>query len=322
MKKVNNYTPLSTPVSVTEQVWTDDTMPVVSVFNWVYNHKEYIRESIESILMQQTTFPIEIIIHDDASNDGTKEIILEYQEKYPRLFRNILQEENQWSQGKSVMAPLITAPRGNYIALTHGDDYWTDPLKLQKQVDFLENNSEYVLSFHPVQIKLPNGEITADNITNVPSYHEDFISLALHGNYIHTPSVIFKNIIRQFPPNINESPIGDYFLYMLLVQHGKIKRMDDVMAIYRFGVGVHSTKTKAKQKIDLIKTLKLLQQNINHPQVNEILHLRIARLRLETAPESIHYLATLSEIYSLKNLKYQISIFDSIKLLIFKIFRQ
>lgn len=296
---------------------------LVSICCLAYNHESFIRLTLDGFVNQRTNFSFEIIVHDDFSTDDTAKIIREYEVNYPDLFRVIRQTKNQYSQGiKPIFNFVFPAARGKYIALCEGDDYWTDPFKLQKQVDFLENNSEYVLSFHPVQIILPTGEIIADNITNVPSYHEDFISLALHGNYIHTPSVIFKNIIRQFPSNINESPVGDYFLYMILAQYGKIKRMDDAMAIYRFGVGVHSTKTKAKQKLDLIKTLKLLQQNINHPQVNEILNLRITKLRLETAPESIHYLANLSEIYSLKNLKYQLSIFDSFKLLFLKLFRQ
>ena len=131
---------MTEPILITEHKWTDDTTPVLSVFSWVYNHRDFIRESIESILMQKTNFKVEIIIHDDASNDGTAEIIREYEAKYPQLFNNILQKENQWSQGKSVMTPLFEKPKGRFIALTHGDDYWTDPLKLKKQVEFLENN--------------------------------------------------------------------------------------------------------------------------------------------------------------------------------------
>ena len=114
---------MDTPIVITEHKWPSDTQPVVSIFNWVYNHKDYIRESIDSILMQKTTFRVEIIIHDDASNDGTAEIIKEYEVIYPKLFNNILQKENQWSQGKSVMTPLFERPKGKYVALAHGDDY-------------------------------------------------------------------------------------------------------------------------------------------------------------------------------------------------------
>lgn len=233
MKKVNNYTPLSHPVRVTEQVWSDDTMPVVSVFNWVYNHKEYIRESIESIVMQQTTFPIEIIIHDDASNDGTKEIILEYQEKYPRLFKNILQQENQWSQGKSVMQPLLKAPRGTFIALSHGDDYWTDPLKLQKQFSFMEKNDEYAMCFHEVNISYQNQKVR--KYTGIDSSKdmgfEDFVD----SNKAATCSVFFRNglLNNEFFDTFNQVPVGDWFLNLSLSELGKIYFLNDCMAIYR-----------------------------------------------------------------------------------------
>jgi glycosyltransferase involved in cell wall biosynthesis len=150
---------MKSPVRITNQTWPDSTTPVVSVFNWVYNHKDFIRESIESILMQETTFPVEIIIQDDASNDGAREIIEEYQNKYPYLFNNILFSDNQYSQGKSIMNGLFEKPRGKYIALTHGDDYWTDPLKLQKQVDFLEGNEEYVCVGGKVRVKDTRNEI-------------------------------------------------------------------------------------------------------------------------------------------------------------------
>jgi glycosyltransferase involved in cell wall biosynthesis len=139
-------------IEVSKQNWPSRTIPVVSVFSWVFNHKDFIRESIESILKQKTTFPIEIIIHDDASNDGTKNILLEYQKKYPGLFRNILNEENQWSLGNSVMTPLLKEPIGKYIALSHGDDYWTDPHKLQKQVDLLEKNDNASMVFSNCQV--------------------------------------------------------------------------------------------------------------------------------------------------------------------------
>jgi glycosyltransferase involved in cell wall biosynthesis len=139
---------LSSPVRLIYQSWPEGTLPVVSVFNWVYNHADYIRESIESILNQETTFPVEIIIHDDASTDGSTQIIREYESKYPHLFRNILQKDNQWSQGKCVVRPLFEMPRGGYVALTHGDDYWTDFQKLETQFHYMIENQDCVACFH------------------------------------------------------------------------------------------------------------------------------------------------------------------------------
>jgi glycosyltransferase involved in cell wall biosynthesis len=125
-------------------------IPLVSICCITYNHEKYIRETIEGFLIQKTKFPIEIIIHDDASADNTANIIREYEKKFPHLITAIYQKENQYSKGVRSITVKFTFPiaRGKYIALCEGDDYWTDPYKLQKQVDFLEANPEYTFTFH------------------------------------------------------------------------------------------------------------------------------------------------------------------------------
>jgi glycosyltransferase involved in cell wall biosynthesis len=258
VKKENRYSELAIPIDITEQNWPDDNLPVVSVFNWVYNHKEFIRESIESILMQKTTFPVEIIIHDDASSDGTKEIILEYQNKHPQLFRNILHEKNQWSQGKSVMTPLLEKPKGKYISLTHGDDYWTDPLKLQKQVDFLESNTEYIMLSHDIiavnekNVRLPEYELH--------DYHKNDISeeeLVLANRYPHTNTVCFRNVISEFPYELDKVQNGDAFLFSLLGNYGKCKWMGGEIehSAYRVHTGgVWSMKSAQEKEISNFST--------------------------------------------------------------------
>ena len=120
---------------------------VVSISCITYNHAPYIRQCLDGFMMQQTSFAFEVLIHDDASTDGTTEIIKEYESKYPDIIKPIYEEENQWVKGRRGSA-VFNFPRakGKYIAMCEGDDYWTDPLKLQKQVDFLENNPEYSVS--------------------------------------------------------------------------------------------------------------------------------------------------------------------------------
>ena len=115
---------------------------IVSICCATYNHQKYIRDAIEGFLMQKTTFPFEILIHDDASTDGTADIIREYEAKYPDIIKPIYQRENQYSKGIKI-SQVYQFPRaqGKYIALCEGDDYWIDPLKLQKQVDYMERNS-------------------------------------------------------------------------------------------------------------------------------------------------------------------------------------
>jgi len=124
------------------------TQPLVSVVCLTYNHEAYIRECLDGFVMQQTNFPIEIIVHDDASTDSTVTIVKEYEERYPHLFNNICRSENWYSQGKDIWGYLFTKKaKGKYITLCEGDDYWTDPLKLQKQVDFLEASSEFGMCY-------------------------------------------------------------------------------------------------------------------------------------------------------------------------------
>ncbi|HPW37667.1 MAG TPA: glycosyltransferase, partial [Syntrophorhabdus sp.] len=134
--------------------------PFVSIGCTTFNHGKYIRECIEGFLLQKTDFPIEIIIHDDASTDNTPQIIDEYAKRYSGLIVPILQTENQYSKGINPFISFVfPRARGKYIALCEGDDYWADPLKLQKQVDFLEANPDYVISYHNAMIVDEDGNI-------------------------------------------------------------------------------------------------------------------------------------------------------------------
>lgn len=269
---------LDKPIQITEQNWPSGTAPVLSVFNWVYNHKDFIRESIESILIQKTNFPVEIIIHDDASNDGTREIILEYQEKHPQLFRNVLHDENQWSQGKSVMTPLFEMPKGKYIALTHGDDYWTDPYKLQKQVGFLEGNADYSICFHNVQI-LKRGDFLKDYLTKKVQTSTSIQDLA-YGNYMHTHSVVFRNNNDIFEKCtwLSEIKAVDYSLHLINAQVGKIKKLDDVMAVYRIhDTNIWANKSSIQINLNVFDDLFNLCDKFQ-PFINEILLERLEGL--------------------------------------------
>ena len=173
------------------------TNTLLSVCLITYNHEKYIRNAIEGVLMQKVDFEWELIIADDCSTDGTQAILNEYKNKYPDFIKLILQEKNVGPAKNHI--ELITTPKSKYIALCDGDDYWTDPLKLQKQVDFLETNKDYVLCFHEVKILKPDGSVVNDFITKVPENYETIETLARLGNYIHTPTVVYRNILSKFP---------------------------------------------------------------------------------------------------------------------------
>ena len=144
--------------------------PLISICCLTYNHAPFIRKCLDGFLMQQTDFPIEILIHDDCSTDGTIEIIQEYTAKSPELIFPLYEEENQYSRGGAGKMDLYNyrRARGKYIAYCEGDDYWTDPLKLQKQVDFMETNPEYSVCWHrSKQFFVETGEYIEDKCTAV-----------------------------------------------------------------------------------------------------------------------------------------------------------
>ena len=143
------YTPLPNPFPITEHNWPEGTLPLLHTRTMTYMHEDYISECIEGILMQKTNFPVQVFIHDDASTDKTAEIVREYEQKYPRLIKVYYQKENshtkidRYERRAEFRSWLI----GKYEAICEGDDYWIDPNKLQKQVDFLENNPEYGMCY-------------------------------------------------------------------------------------------------------------------------------------------------------------------------------
>jgi len=264
--------------------------PLVSISCITYNHSRFIKQCLDGFLMQQTDFDFEVLIHDDASTDGTQEIIKAYQENYPDIIKPILQSENQYSKGVRGINSTFNYSRaqGKYIALCEGDDYWTDPLKLQKQVDFLEANKEYSLCYHRVNLEI-NGivdtdenDITEKRYKNIPDKTKIGIDdLLKQGNFIHTPSVMFKKTdLKEIPFETKYSTVGDYFLYIMLTADNNkfIKKLQDKMAVYRRGVGVYSSLksidmsySMLQYKICILSYLKedeqkkiLLKQTIKH----------------------------------------------------------
>ena len=245
--------------------------PLVSICCVTFNQSLYIEKCLDGFDLQLCNFEFEVLIFDDASTDDNQQRILKHAQG-KKNYRLFFQNENQWNKNKfGFIDFLFPAANGKYIALCEGDDYWTDPYKLQKQVDFLEAHPDYVLSFHKVKILKPNDDLVEDFITKVPENYETQETLARLGNYIHTPSVVFKNVIKEFPAELSLSPIGDYFLYMLLSEHGKLKYFDEEMAVYRFGVGIHSTQGQIKMAKSNFKLFTLLLSYFNDPKINKIL---------------------------------------------------
>ena len=202
----------------------DRINPLVSISCITYNHAPYIKKCLDGFLMQKTNFEIEILIHDDASTDGTEQIIRDYEKKHPTIFKPLYETENQWLKGRRG-SKVFNFPRsrGKYIALCEGDDYWTDPYKLQKQVDFLENNPDFVISFTDYN-QTVEGSNSITNKTNLCDKETLSIDDLLVNNYVSTLTCIFRNnLFKEFPIGYNKLKVGDWPLHVLNARYGKIK---------------------------------------------------------------------------------------------------
>lgn len=208
------------------------TLPKVTIVCMVYNHEAYLRECFEGFVMQKTTFPIEILVNDDCSPDGSADVMREYEVKYPELFHCIYQEENQYSKGKMAWWEILfPMAKGEYVAICEGDDYWIDPYKLQKQVDFMENHPDFVACFHNARVRYQ------DRVTLFNSLNENHFpstkDLIKRQWFIATPTLLFRNVLSEYPDWRGKIVNGDYLLELLLAREGKFYYMDDVMAVYR-----------------------------------------------------------------------------------------
>ena len=238
---------------------------LVSICCTTYNHKRYISQAIEGFLMQRTSFSIEIIIHDDASTDGTTEIVKAYADQYPHRIIPIFQKENQWSQGKRP-SPNYVLPkaRGKYIALCEGDDYWTDPLKLQRQIDFLEANIDYSLCFHNAKVIYEDTRTKSHDFTKLKKndfYIEDIIS---NNWFIPTQSIVFRRQQLEIPNWYNYIFGGDLALLLILATKGKIYGINEVMSIYRINNGSVSSNLPVNYtSLKKIETLSFFNLHTN-----------------------------------------------------------
>jgi glycosyltransferase involved in cell wall biosynthesis len=209
--------------------------PLVSVITLTYNHAPYIRQSIEGILMQKTTFAFELVIGEDCSTDGTREIVLEYFHKYPEIIKVVTSATNVGAIENLKRTNL--ACQGEYIAVCEGDDYWTDQSKLQKQIDFLENHPDFSMCCHASKIVIEDDvrqpEIMRLADTDKTFTIDDFLA-PLSKNFIRTDTVVFKRaILRDFNERNQRIVLFDYPLFLILAYHGNIRYLDQVMSVYR-----------------------------------------------------------------------------------------
>ncbi len=227
--------------------------PLVSVCLITYNHEKYIRQAIDSILMQIVNFQWELIIADDFSKDKTRDIILEYKEKYPDFIKLIFQEKNVGAAQNWI--DLITTPKSKYIAYIEGDDYWTDTLKLQKQFDFLETNKDYVACFTNIDT-ITNG-ILKQSALGLNSKKDFDAKSIFSDDWIPTLTFFFKttSLKQPLPNEFLEIYTGDLFMFYLIAQEGKIKYIDIISGVYRYH------RDGAWSGLDQFSSLKIMNES-------------------------------------------------------------
>lgn len=218
--------------------WKGDlNNPVVSIGCITYNHEKYIRDALEGFLIQETNFPFQICILDDASTDDNVKIIKEYADKYPRLFKCFFLDENTWGKPyrqERIKPYLEVRNKGKYIALCEGDDYWIDPLKLQKQVDILENNKKYSLCFHNVLVKYKSVFKKQHKFRTYKNNVYDIKDVILIPWFIPTCSILFRKAFLDIIPEWSKYIYnGDYMIQLLLADKGEFYCINEIMGVYR-----------------------------------------------------------------------------------------
>lgn len=227
--------------------------PLLVVWSLVYNHESYLNDYFEGIIMQKTDFPFVAIVHDDCSTDGSAAIIKDYAEKYPDIIKPIFETENQYSKKDGaldrIMRDAIEATGAKYVAMCEGDDYWTDPLKLQKQVDFLESHPDYGMCYTKAQVYYQNkrkfGQIIGEDIFSIKDL--------LYYNSIPTlTSIVRADILRAYSqcnPILNKKlSLGDYPLWLYIFTQMKWKFLNETTGVYRFLLG-SASKPKSIESI-------------------------------------------------------------------------
>lgn len=222
--------------------------PLVAIKCITYNQAPYIRQCLDGFIMQRTDFPFVAIVHDDCSTDGTDVIVREYAQRYPNIIKPIFETENQYSKGDGSLSRIMTQACNNtgakYIAMCEGDDYWTDPLKLQKQVDFLENHPECSCCVHDylVWIQSENRFLHDEKIRYLKNFNgkgimknlDDFADFEF---FTHTLTSVYLNKCLQNSNFKSYTPKFDMTMFFALATQGSIYLMNEKMGVYRVNDG-------------------------------------------------------------------------------------
>lgn len=271
---MTNYKRLIDAVPISQHDWANETEPLVTIICTTYNHSEFIHDTIKGFLSQKTTFPVEICIHDDASNDGTSEIIKNYQSKYPKLIKIFIQKFNTYNRKDKVelRAPFYSLAKGKFIATCEGDDFWINDEKLEKQINLISKNSNTVF----VGGRSIVGE-TRDAGVIDPPLNINFASLNSNGYFkgvwLHTNTrLIDADYFSKFSIEIQREYRSDLGFVLHTVRKSmlgeiKISAIDDVVGFYRInGRGVWSSKNELGKFISNTRYILYFMRKYSGPK--------------------------------------------------------
>lgn len=212
--------------------------PKVIVWCLTYNQKDFIRDALDGFVMQKTSFPFEVVVHDDASTDGTTDIVVDYAQKFPDIITPMVEQENQWQKGglKHIIDIMNDKHRrAQYIAFCEGDDYWTDPQKLQRQVDFLDSHPDYSMCFHSAKKKYETDAKAWIDCEHIQDKDYDATDVFVNWT-VPTASVLCRKEAMDFYANLKHPErIQNYDIFIILscAMIGKIRGMHEQMSVYR-----------------------------------------------------------------------------------------
>lgn len=240
---------------------------LVSICCTTFNHEKFISHALDGFLMQKTNFTIEILINDDCSEDGTVDILKDYNNRFSGLFDITFQSENQYSKGIKPFSQMVfPKAKGKYIALCEGDDYWTDPNKLQKQVDFLEKNLDHSMCFHRCIIVDENNN-EMDSLTFSHLEDKEYLGDEILEKWsVPTASVVFRaEFLKQILQRAKTKGYlyGDTPMFLTLIDQGKARCFGDIMSAYRIHEGGISRSLNKENILSLYKHYQTLRKDFN-----------------------------------------------------------
>jgi glycosyltransferase involved in cell wall biosynthesis len=266
--------------------WADKTEPpLVSILCTTFNQKRYLEDALRGFLMQRTDFPFEIIIHDDASTDGTIELLHDYADRYPRLIRLIIQSENKYTKGHQILPIAAEPARGDYFAICEADDFWIDPNKLQRQIAAMRRHPQYRISFHSCFMGCTDGGAEQFMHTRKTSLvypkkscvYDNRLLIRAGGGVIPTASIVVsKECIYDLPEWFHACPVGDYFLETLSTEPGGALFLPGAWSFYRLAsVGSWTQSLKDEENKILhwwrsCRSLAALNAHLNEKYQKEI----------------------------------------------------